>query len=85
MTDLLTIREAAAYLRIAPETLRNKMSTGIFRVGTHYVRPPGLGPRFKRAALERWLAGGGAAPIKSPLLAGVPMARHALTRAGRRR
>ena len=57
MREYLTIHEAAIVLRIAPRTLRNKMARGGFREGEHYFRPPGLGPRFKRAALHEWVEG----------------------------
>lgn len=41
LPEYLTTGEAAELLRVAPKTLRNKK--------------PGLGPRWKREALVRWL------------------------------
>ncbi len=78
--EYLTLGEAATYLRIAPGTLRNKMTAGLFHLGTHYVRPPGLGPRFKRNALQRWLEGAVPHSTKQGPLGDVPMARNSLTR-----
>jgi hypothetical protein len=53
----LKTSEAAALLRISPKTLRNKKSLGIFQEGVHYVSPRGLGTRYLRSALERWMHG----------------------------
>lgn len=53
----LTIAEVAALLRVKPKTLRNKVAAGIFREGEHFFRKPGLGPRWKRAAVVSWLEG----------------------------
>jgi hypothetical protein len=33
------------------------MYDGTWAKGLHWFSPPGLGPRFKRAALLRWLEG----------------------------
>jgi hypothetical protein len=55
MEEYLTISEVAARLKISPKTLRNKMSAGVFRQGEHYVRPKGLGTRFKWGAVVAWL------------------------------
>jgi len=53
--EYLTISELAARLKIKPKTIKNKMSSGIFRRGLHYFSPPGLGPRFKWSAVVAWL------------------------------
>lgn len=55
--EYLTTSEAAALLRVTPKTLRNKVAAGIFVEGQHYFRKPGLGPRWKQAALILWLEG----------------------------
>ena len=57
MTEYLTTAEAAAFLRLKPKTLRNKVASGLFREGTHFFRKVGLGPRWRRSALEAWLEG----------------------------
>lgn len=45
-------------LRLSDQTLRNKMSQGIFLRGVHYFRRQGeIGVRFKRQALKDWLEG----------------------------
>jgi hypothetical protein len=53
--EYLTITELAARLKLKPKTIKNKMASGIFRRGTHYVSPVGLGPRFKWSAIVEWL------------------------------
>ena len=53
--EYLTIAEVAARLKVAPKTVRNKMASGVFRKGQHYVRPNGLGTRFKWGAVVAWL------------------------------
>jgi len=78
VSEYLTVSEAAELLRIAPRTLRNKMSHGLFRLGEHFIRPRGLGPRFKRGALLRWLEGPSDFQSDGELLAGVPMSRGRL-------
>jgi hypothetical protein len=51
----LTTSEVAELLRLKPKTIRNKVAAGIFRQGVHFFRKPGLGPRWKRDAVVRWL------------------------------
>ncbi len=51
----LTTAEVAQLLRLRPKTVRNKVAAGIFRQGEHFFRKPGLGPRWKRDAVVRWL------------------------------
>lgn len=53
--EYLTTGEATELLRLAPKTLRNKVASGVFVEGAHFFRKPGLGPRWKREALVRWL------------------------------
>ena len=53
--EYLTTAEVAALLRVRPKTIRNKVAAGIFRRGEHFFRKPGLGPRWKRDAIVRWL------------------------------
>ena len=53
--DVLTLDEAAAYLRVHPRTLRVKASAGAVpgaKIGKVW--------RFHRRQLERWLLRGGA-------------------------
>jgi excisionase family DNA binding protein len=57
VTIYLTIAEAAELVRVSPKRLRNLMANGTLREGTHYTRPAGLRPRFKREALLAWLEG----------------------------
>jgi hypothetical protein len=53
--EYLTTGEVAKLLRVKPKTLRNKVASGIFRQGEHFFRKPGLGPRWRREAIVRWL------------------------------
>ena len=53
--EYLTIQELSARLKLKPKTVKNKMASGIFRKGTHFFSPPGLGPRFKWSAVVAWL------------------------------
>jgi hypothetical protein len=55
MEEYLTISEVAARLKVTPKTVSNKMASGVFRQGEHYVRPKGLGTRFKWGAVVAWL------------------------------
>jgi hypothetical protein len=54
-SDYLTTAEAAALLRIAPKTLRNKIAIGVFLEGEHFYKKRALGRRWKREALVGWL------------------------------
>jgi len=53
----LTVAEAACLARLSTKRLRNLMASQVLQEGTHFVRPRGLHPRFKRDALEKWLEG----------------------------
>src|SRR5262249_40065865 len=53
--EYLTISEVAVRLKVTPKTVRNKMASGVFCKGVHYVRPKGLGTRFKWGAIVAWL------------------------------
>jgi hypothetical protein len=78
MEEYLTIGEVAGRIKVTPKTVRNKMAAGVFRKGVHYVRPKGLGTRFKWSALVSWLE-----QEEAPLTAedSIPMARGYLLRA----
>jgi hypothetical protein len=53
--EYLTISELAQRLKLKPKTVQNKMASGAFRLGEHYFRPNGLGPRFKWSAVQAWM------------------------------
>ncbi len=58
-TDVLTLNEAAAYLRVHPRTLRTKASQGKIpaaKIGKVW--------RFHRGQLEEWLLRGGARGVQ---------------------
>ena len=71
--EYLTIEELSARLKIKPKTIKNKMASGIFRKGTHFFSPPGLGPRFKWPAVVAWLEQSQGPAIESD--DSIPMAR----------
>lgn len=70
MLQYLTIAEAASLLRIDQQTMRNKISLGIFREGVHFFRPRGSRPLFKRQALEDYVEGREAQPAGMVMAAG---------------
>jgi excisionase family DNA binding protein len=57
MSPYLTVKEAADFLRLEEQTVRNKMRSGDFKKGVHYYRRPNLHVLFKRAALEAYVEG----------------------------
>ncbi len=52
--EYLSIREVGNRTGYAEGTIRNMMSTGIFKLGEHYVKPRGR-VLFKWSAIRRWL------------------------------
>jgi hypothetical protein len=72
--EYLTISEVAARLKLTPKTVRNKMASGVFRKGVHYIRPNGLGTRFKWGAVVAWLEQEESGTPDEPVDA-IPMAR----------
>lgn len=55
MEEYLTIAEVAALLKLSAKSVQNKMAQGLFVEGIHYFRRAGIRPRFKAAAVKRWL------------------------------
>src|SRR5215468_9289687 len=70
--EYLTIGEVAARLKVAPKTVRNKMASGVFRKGVHYIRPKGFGTRFKWGAVVALLE---SEETGTPDVDAIPMAR----------
>ncbi len=60
----LTTKEVAERLRWQPKTLLNRVSQGIVRGGVHYLKPRGIGLRWKWSAVEAWLESGPRQPEK---------------------
>jgi predicted DNA-binding transcriptional regulator AlpA len=82
--EYLTIKELAQRLKLSPKTIRNKISSGVFKLGVHYVRPPSLGTRFKWSAIEKWLESERTAEESEQSDDEIPMARgYVLGRAPR--
>ena len=55
--EYLTTAEAAEFLRYAQKTLRNKIASGIFREGVHFIHKQGCHKRWRKSALVSWLEG----------------------------
>jgi excisionase family DNA binding protein len=55
MDEYLTIAEVADRLKVKRKTIRNKIASGVFAEGIHYLCPKGLGTRFKWGAIVAWL------------------------------
>ena len=55
--EYLTVAEVAARLKLRAKTVRNRMYDGTWRRGEHWFSRLGIGPRFKWAAIVRWLEG----------------------------
>lgn len=53
--DYLRIAEVAERLRVTPKRVSNMMAAGIFTEGYHFLRRPGLGPRFRWSRVVEWL------------------------------
>jgi hypothetical protein len=70
--EYLTKRELASRLKWAPKTVANKMAAGIFKLGVHYFRPPGMSVRFKWSAVVAWME---QAPEREGACDSIPMAR----------
>ena len=79
MAHFLTVSEAADVLRVSPKRLRNMMSSGSFREGYHFVRRPGLGPRFIKGHLVEWVHGEEAPQEKIPMGRAARGRRHTET------
>jgi hypothetical protein len=72
----LTIGETAELCRVKPDTIKDRMRRGVFKLGVHYFRPAGSRPRFKKAAVIAWLEGTDVqAKDKDSELKPIPMSR----------
>ena len=57
MEEYLTIAEVAAFCKVKPDTIKDRMKRGVYQLGVHFFRPNGSRPRFKKSALIAWLEG----------------------------
>ena len=55
--EYLTIAEVAALCKVKPDTVKDRMKRGIYKLNVHFFRPNGSRPRFKKSALIAWLEG----------------------------
>jgi excisionase family DNA binding protein len=55
--EYLTIGEAAELCRVKPDTIKDRMKRGVYKLGIHYFWPAGSRPRFKKSAVIAWLEG----------------------------
>lgn len=58
---LMTVDEAAAYLRVSPKTIRNRVSSG-----TIPSLKAGGGRRFRQSELDAWIRREGVVPAVEP-------------------
>jgi hypothetical protein len=58
MEEYVTVAELAERLKLSRKSIRNKISSGDFRMGVHYFRPKGMAPRFKWSAIVAWVEDG---------------------------
>ena len=74
--EYLTIKEVGELCRVKPDTVKDRMRRGVYKLGIHYFRPAGSRPRFKKSAVIAWLEGTDvqAEERKSDLKA-IPMSR----------
>jgi hypothetical protein len=72
MEEYLSIDALAKRLGLSPKTIKNKMAKGVFKLGVHYFRPPGLAPRFKWTAVVAWME----QPQAEPQADIIPMPLH---------
>jgi hypothetical protein len=54
--EYLTIAQLCARVGYRPQTVRNLMSKGVFRLGVHFCKPRGR-VLFKWSAMQAWLDG----------------------------
>lgn len=54
--EWLSVAELARRIPYREQTLRNLMSRGVLRLGTHFVKPRGR-VVFRWSAVEAWLEG----------------------------
>ena len=86
MTDeYLTIAEVAALCKVKPDTIKDRMKRGVYRLGVHFFRPNGSRPRFKKSALIAWLEGDEIKPDQNTVeFQLIPMKRGYILGQGRR-
>ena len=57
MDEYFTISETAELCRVKPDTIKDRMRRGVYKLGFHYFRPAGSRPQFKKSAVIAWLEG----------------------------
>jgi len=55
MEKYLTVKELGTMIRMAPQTLYNKIHSGEFILGIHYFKPSRKKILFKETAIIDWL------------------------------
>ena len=55
--EYLKISEVAALCKVTPDTIKDRMKRGVYKLGKHYFRPNGARPRFKKSAVIAWMEG----------------------------
>ena len=62
--EYLTVRQAAERIKYCEQTLRNMMSTGVFKRGLHYYKRQGR-VLFVWSRIEQWLHEDGAVSLEN--------------------
>jgi hypothetical protein len=73
--EYLTIKETADFCRVKPDTIKDRMRRGTYKLGVHYFRPAGSRPRFKKTVVIAWLEGTDVEAEDKSELKPIPMSR----------
>ncbi len=58
METFLTVKELSEQIKMAPQTIYNKIHKNEFQQGIHYLKPSHKKILFKESAILTWLNGG---------------------------
>ena len=57
MSEFLTTKELSNMIKMAPQTIYNKIHKNEFQLGIHYLKPSRKKILFKKSAIMNWLNG----------------------------
>ncbi len=58
METYLTVKQLSNMIKMAPQTIYNKIHKNEFQLGIHYLKPSRKKILFKESAITNWLNGG---------------------------